>query len=401
MTASRSQPPVLLVADERGLAAASRLLDACPELVALPRAGEVLGAALPDVLIGQFVSGNPCVPLADPETVIRALAPVLVQQDLPRGSPVVAVAPCGTAVTVLLGDGGRLAARLSSALGIGLADATNIPQPAARDGPSGRLTVVGLGPGTPALRAPAVQQALDEADDVVGYLTYLNMAGPFGPKQRLHGSDNRRELDRASLALRLAAEGRRVVLVSSGDSGIFGMATTVLEVLDAAGDPAWAGVELEILPGISAAQTAAARVGAPLGHDFCVLSLSDNLKPWRQIAERLRLAARADLVMALYNPRSRARPTQFSEALAVLRAERPAATPVIIARDVGRPGEQVRTTTLAKVDPEQVDMRTVVIIGSSLTRCVVGGGVTRVYTPRWYPQDANPSVGSSEGSDPG
>ena len=400
--AASGPPPVLLVADDRGLPSASRLLDGCPELIALPRAGQVLGAAFADVLVGHFLSGYPCIAIADPETVIRALAPVLAQQDLPGGPPVIAVVPDGTAVTVLLGAADRLAARLSSALGIGLRGAADVPEPDAGDGSSGRLTVVGLGPGTSALRAPAVQQALDQAEDIVGYLTYLNMAGPFRPEQRLHGSDNRRELDRARLALCLAAEGRRVVVVSSGDPGIFGMAAAVLEALDNADDPAWAGVQLEVLPGISAAQAAAARVGAPLGHDFCVLSLSDNLKPWQQIIQRLRLAARADLVIALYNPRSRARPTQFAEALAVLRVERAAATPVVIARDVGRPEEQVSVTTLAQVDPEQVDMRTLVIIGSSLTRCVVGGGdLVRVYTPRWYRPEPGPSAASSEGSSRG
>jgi cobalt-precorrin 5A hydrolase/precorrin-3B C17-methyltransferase len=398
MAAPVGPAPVLLVADDAGLPSASRLLDACPELIAVPHAGGVLGAGLSTALIEQYRAGHACVALADTETVIRALAPVLAHQRSPAGPAVIAVAPAGTAVAPLLGDGAALGARLAAALGIGLAGAAADPEPAGGDAPRGRLTVVGLGPGTRALRAPAVQQALDQAEDIVGYLTYLNMAGPFRPEQHLHGSDNRRELDRARLALRLAAEGRRVVVVSSGDPGVFGMATAVLEALDEAAGPAWAGVEIEVLPGISAAQAAAARVGAPLGHDFCVLSLSDNLKPWRQIAERLRLAARADLVIALYNPRSRARPTQLAEALVVLRAERPPSTPVVIARDVGRPDEQVRVTTLADVDPEAVDMRTLVIIGSSLTRCVHGGGLARVYTPRWYPPDAGPTSAPSDGA---
>lgn len=205
-------------------------------------------------------------------------------------------------------------------------------------------------------------------------------------------SDNRQELDRARAALELAASGRRVVLLSSGDPGIFAMASAVLEALtpgDNPGqtpdfNPAWREVPLRILPGISAAQALAARVGAPLGHDFCVLSLSDNLKPWAVIEQRLRLAAQADLVIALYNPRSRARPDTLGQALAILRALKSPATPVALGRDVGRPGETTRVLTLATLAPHDVDMRTVLIIGSSRTRALRRGDESDwVYTPRW------------------
>jgi precorrin-3B C17-methyltransferase len=174
--------------------------------------------------------------------------------------------------------------------------------------------------------------------------------------------------------------------VSSGDPGIFAMAAAVLEALDGAEDPAWRAVELLILPGISAAQAAAALAGAPLGHDFCVLSLSDNLKPWEVIARRLEAAAAADFVLALYNPVSLARPHQFDRALDLLRRHRTAATPVVLGRDVGRPDETLTVTTVGAVRATQVDMRTVVIVGSSQTRLVPRpGGGAWVYTPRSYP----------------
>lgn len=252
--------------------------------------------------------------------------------------------------------------------------------------PHGRLAVVGLGPGDAALMAPAARAELDRAQDIVGYTTYIGLAGPFRPDQRVHASDNRHELRRAREAFALAAQGRQVAVVSSGDPGVFAMAAAVLEVLDTAADPAWRAVDLAILPGISAAQTASALAGAPLGHDFCVLSLSDNLKPWEVIERRLQAAAAADLVLALYNPVSQARPRQFDRALDLLRPHRPPATPVVLGRDVGRPGETLTVTSIAAVHAAQVDMRTVVIVGSTQTRTVArpDGGVW-VYTPRWYP----------------
>ncbi|MBB4267134.1 precorrin-3B C(17)-methyltransferase [Roseospira visakhapatnamensis] len=252
--------------------------------------------------------------------------------------------------------------------------------------PRGRLAVVGLGPGTSGLCAPVVREELRRATHWIGYETYLRMAGRPRPDQVVLGSDNRVEMDRARHAFALAAEGARVAVVSSGDPGVFAMATAVMEALHENDDPAWHGVDLAILPGISAAQGAAALVGAPLGHDFCVISLSDNLKPLDVILDRVEHAARADLAMALYNPVSRARPWQLTRVLERLLTVRAAGTPVVLARDVGRPAQAVTVTTLGAVRPEQVDMRTVVLVGSSATRTFgrVADGGTWVYSPRWY-----------------
>ena len=249
----------------------------------------------------------------------------------------------------------------------------------------GRLSVVGLGPGAAELMAPVVRRALDQAQDVLGYATYVQMAGPLRPDQLAHASDNREELQRARHAFELAASGRQVVMVSSGDPGVFAMAAAVLEVLEGADDPRWAAVELEILPGITAAMASAALAGAPLGHDFCLISLSDNLKPWAVIEQRLRQAAAADLAMAFYNPISKARPHQLERALDVLRSCRPATTPVILGRDVGRPGGGLEYTSLGALRSDMVDSRTLVILGSSHTRRFPrAGGGEWVYTPRWY-----------------
>ncbi|NTZ83273.1 precorrin-3B C(17)-methyltransferase [Burkholderia metallica] len=249
----------------------------------------------------------------------------------------------------------------------------------------GRLTVLGLGPGGAAWLTPAARTALAEATDVLGYTTYVNMAGPFRADQRVHGTDNREEMQRARHAFELAAEGRRVAVVSSGDPGVFAMAAAVLEALDEARDPQWAAVDLRVEPGISASLATAAQAGAPLGHDFCAISLSDNLKPWDVIETRLRHAAQADLVMAFYNPISRARPWQLDRALDVVRAHRTADTVVVLGRDIGRPGATLATTTLGALRSDQVDMRTMVIVGSSTTRrFAIGNAREWVYTPRWY-----------------
>ncbi|WP_429281722.1 precorrin-3B C(17)-methyltransferase [Paraburkholderia sp. GAS41] len=250
----------------------------------------------------------------------------------------------------------------------------------------GRLTVIGLGPGSADLMVPAARTALTEATDILGYETYVNMAGPFRADQQLHGTDNREEMQRARHAFELASAGRAVVMVSSGDPGVFAMAAAVLEALDASGDPRWHSVELNIVPGVTAAMATAAQAGAPLGHDFCMLSLSDNLKPWSIIETRLRHAAQADLVMAFYNPISRARPRQLDKALDIVRAYRTAATKVVLGRDIGRPGASLRSTTLGELASADVDMRTMVIIGSSTTRGFARGTQGEwIYTPRWYP----------------
>ncbi|MBI6946672.1 precorrin-3B C(17)-methyltransferase [Pseudomonas koreensis] len=249
----------------------------------------------------------------------------------------------------------------------------------------GRLAVIGLGPGAAELMVPAVKAELARATDVLGYETYVRMAGPFRDDQVQHCTDNREEMQRARHAFRLAAEGRSVIVVSSGDPGVFAMAAAVLEALHESTDPAWHSVELEILPGVSASLATAAQAGAPLGHDFCVMSLSDNLKPWSIIEKRLDLAAAADLALAFYNPISRARPWQLGRALEIVAQHRTAATPVVLGRDIGRPGQSLRVTTLGQLTPDQVDMRTMVLIGSSTT-CTFpkAEGGEWVYTPRWY-----------------
>ncbi|HWK47011.1 MAG TPA: precorrin-3B C(17)-methyltransferase [Stellaceae bacterium] len=255
--------------------------------------------------------------------------------------------------------------------------------------PAGSLTILGLGPGAVAWLTPAAQAAIAEASDLVGYAPYLAQIQDHLPGQRRHASDNRVELDRARHALDMAAEGRSVALISGGDPGIFAMAAAAFEALEAAqasGSTVWDAVEIRVEPGISAMQAAAARVGAPLGHDFCVISLSDNLKPWAIVARRLEAVAAADLVLALYNPISRQRPWQLAEAFQIMLGHRAPSTPVVLGRDIGRPGETVRLTDLARADPAEIDMRTVVLIGSSTTRrWVRADGSEWVYTPRSYP----------------
>jgi len=251
--------------------------------------------------------------------------------------------------------------------------------------PRGRLAVIGLGPGAAELMVPAVKAELARCTDVLGYETYVRMAGPFRDDQVQHCTDNREEMQRARHAFELAAQGRSVVVVSSGDPGVFAMAAAVIEALHESSEPAWHQVDLEILPGVSASLATAAQAGAPLGHDFCVMSLSDNLKPWSIIEKRLDLASQADLALAFYNPISRSRPWQLGRALEIVALHRTPQTPVVLGRDIGRPGQTLRVTTLGQLTPEQVDMRTMVLIGSSTT-CVFprAGGGEWVYTPRWY-----------------
>ncbi|MBF4206525.1 precorrin-3B C(17)-methyltransferase [Pseudomonas donghuensis] len=250
----------------------------------------------------------------------------------------------------------------------------------------GRLAVIGLGPGAADLMVPAVKAELARANDVLGYETYVRMAGPFRADQVLHCTDNREEMQRARHAFELAAQGRSVVVVSSGDPGVFAMAAAVLEALHESSDPHWHAVELEMLPGVSASLATAAQAGAPLGHDFCVLSLSDNLKPWSIIEKRLDLACQADLALAFYNPISRSRPWQLGRALEIVRQHRTALTPVVLGRDIGRPGQTLKVVNLGELQPDMVDMRTMVLVGSSTTcEFARADGGQWVYTPRWYP----------------
>jgi precorrin-2 C20-methyltransferase/precorrin-3B C17-methyltransferase len=254
-------------------------------------------------------------------------------------------------------------------------------RPEARE--RGEVVVVGTGPAGPLWLTPETRGALAAADDLVGYTTYLDRV-PRRPGQVRHGSDNRVESERAEFALDLARRGRRVAVVSGGDPGVFAMATAVLE---AASQKEYADVPVRVLPGVTAANAAAARAGAPLGHDYATISLSDRLKPWEVIAERLHAAASADLVLALYNPGSRSRTWQVGKARELLLEHRAPDTPVVVARDVGGTGERVRIVRLADLDPAEVDMRTILLVGSSQTRAVRrGDGEEIVWTPRRYPE---------------
>ncbi len=235
--------------------------------------------------------------------------------------------------------------------------------------------MVGIGPGDPSLLTHAATAALGNATDLVGYGPYLDRVPPQ-PGQARHASDNRVELDRAHHALALAAAGRSVAVVSGGDPGVFGMAAAVFEAAER--HPGLAALDIAVVPGISALLAAAARLGAPLGHDFCAISLSDNLKPWPVVLDRLRAAAAAGFVLALYNPLSRARPWQLGAAFEALRTVLPPETLVAFATAISRPDEHVRIATLAAADPSWADMRTLVIVGSAATRQVGPW----LYTPR-------------------
>jgi cobalt-precorrin 5A hydrolase/precorrin-3B C17-methyltransferase len=251
--------------------------------------------------------------------------------------------------------------------------------------PQGRLAIVGLGPGYARWRTPEAQALLDDAEDWVGYRAYLDLLGRQPHGKVLHGFALGEEEMRAEKALDLAAAGRRVALVSSGDAGIYAMASLVFELLERCDQPAWQRVAIAISPGISALQAAAARAGAPLGHDFCAISLSDLLTPWQVIERRLEAAAAGDFVTVLYNPASQRRREGLLQALAILAAARPSDTPVIHARNLGRDGESVELCRLASFDPSTVDMLSLVIVGARQTRLVERQHRKAfVYTPRGY-----------------
>ena len=247
--------------------------------------------------------------------------------------------------------------------------------PGAEPVAAGEVVVVGLGPAGPQWLTPEAAEALEEAEHLVGYAPYVAKVPQRAGQQR-HASGNRVEAERALEALTLARGGARVVVVSSGDPGVFAMASAVLEQAASLEEP----VAVRVLPGVTAAQAAASRVGAPLGHDYCVLSLSDRLKPWEVIERRLDAAGVADLAIAIYNPASRSRTTQLGQARDVLLRHRAPETPVVVARDVGGPEEDVRVTSLGELDPSTVDMRCLLIVGSSRTRVTNG----QVWTPRTY-----------------
>ncbi len=247
---------------------------------------------------------------------------------------------------------------------------------------TGRVMIVGLGPGAPEWVTPEASAAIEAASDIVGYGPYVRRLA-LGPDQRVHASDNRVEMERARLALKLAAEGREVAVVSGGDPGVFAMAAAVFEAVE--DDPQWLKLDIQVAPGVTAMQAAAARLGAPLGHDFCAISLSDNLKPWAIVERRLCAAADGDFVIALYNPASQARPARILQAFEALRVVKAPTTPVAFARAVGRVDETFTLTTLSEADASRVDMATLVIIGSSETRFIARDGARPwMLTPRAY-----------------
>jgi cobalt-precorrin 5A hydrolase/precorrin-3B C17-methyltransferase len=272
----------------------------------------------------------------------------------------------------------RKSARATAALAIAPAPL----DPAVIGRARGRLAVIGIGPGAASWRTPEATSELRAAEHLVGYGLYLDLLGDLASGKHRHETGLGDETGRARRALDLAASGARVALISSGDAGIYGLATLVFELLEREGLPAWRRIELAVLPGLSAFQAAAARAGAPLGHDFCAISLSDLMTPWPAILARLEAAARADFVVALYNPRSERRRAQLVAAKEIFQAHRPPETPVLLARNLGRAGETVTIGTLAEFEPERVDMLTLVMIGASTTRRVPGSNW--IYTPRGY-----------------
>jgi precorrin-2 C20-methyltransferase/precorrin-3B C17-methyltransferase len=254
-----------------------------------------------------------------------------------------------------------------------------LPGAAPRDAVTGSVAVVGLGPGDTDWMTPQSRRELAAATDLIGYGPYLDRVGTRDGQHR-HPSDNTDEPARARLACTLAQQGHAVAVVSSGDPGVFAMATAVLEEAKQ-----WPGVQVRVIPAMTAAQAVASRVGAPLGHDYAVISLSDRLKPWDVIKRRLTAAAQADLVLAIYNPASKTRTWQVRAMRELLLAHRDPGTPVVIGRDVSGPREEVKVVRLADLDPADVDMRCLLIVGSSQTQWYSEDSGDRVFTPRRYP----------------
>lgn len=289
-------------------------------------------------------------------------------------SEAAALAAAGSDATLVL------AKKIGPRATIAVARAPRDIEPSTRGGARGRLDIVGIGPGPVEWRTPEVARALRAADAVVGYGLYLDLLGPLIADKPQHARALGEEEARVKLALELAAQGQRVALVSSGDAGIYALATLAHELVERGDDPNWRRLEIHGMPGVSAMQAAAARAGAPLGHDFCAISLSDLLTPIADIETRVRAAIQGDFVIAFYNPASQRRRDPFHRALALLRDGRPPTTPVIVARNLGREGESVRTVELQHLDPDSVDMLTLLIVGSSATRV----GPSGVFTPRGY-----------------
>jgi precorrin-3B C17-methyltransferase len=252
-----------------------------------------------------------------------------------------------------------------------------------------QLFVVGTGPGDPSLIAPKAREAIEASSDLVAYGLYMDLLGDICAGKRHHDLPLGEEIGRAKLALELAASGKTTALLSSGDIGIYAMATVVFELLDQQlqgqiDQPEWLEVEVEVIPGISAMQAGASRVGALLGHDFCTISLSDLLTPWETIDKRIHSAGAGDFVVSFYNPVSKKRDWQLNHARDVLLQYRPASTPVLLGRQLTREDEQVTITTLEKLDAKDVDMFTLVSVGNSESRHIVNGNKQWLYTPRGY-----------------
>lgn len=294
----------------------------------------------------------------------------------------------GAALAAAGEDGALIVGKTKSARAtMAIARAADVIDPAVLGRPQGQLAIIGIGPGQSAWRTPEAEALLRHADDWIGYTGYLDLLVK-PDRATVHGFALGEEEDRARAALDLAATGRRVALISSGDAGIYAMASLVFELLDREQDPDWQRVDVTVSPGISALQAAAARAGAPLGHDFCAISLSDLLTPWPVIEQRLKAAAEGDFVVALYNPASGKRRQGLARALAILGDSRPTTTPVIVAKNLGRDGEDVLVTALEKIDQDSIDMLTLLIIGSSRTRIAERlHGRPFVYTPRGYLDD--------------
>ncbi len=247
---------------------------------------------------------------------------------------------------------------------------------------TGRLVVVGLGPGSAAQVTPEALVAVEASEDFFGYIPYLERLA-LRPDQRRHASDNREEISRAEQALRLAASGGRVCVVSGGDPGVFAMAAAVCEAIES-GPAEWRDIDFSVVPGVTAMLAVAAKAGAPLGHDFCAISLSDNLKPWGIIEKRLIAAAEARFVMAFYNPVSRSRPHQLGTAFDLLRAHLPGSVPVIFGRAAGRSDERILVVPLSEASSDMADMATCIIVGSVETRLIERSGKEPlVYSPRF------------------
>jgi len=305
-----------------------------------------------------------------------------------EGAALAAVGPAGSLLVAK-----RKSARATAAIGL---SPDQMPFDVETVGQSrGRLSIVGIGPGQAGWRTPEADRWLAAATDWVGYGLYLDLLGPAGATKTQHRFPLGEETERVRHALDLAAEGRDVALISSGDAGIYAMATLAFELIDRATGSetgadrergtAWRRVDVAVTPGITAMQAAAARLGAPLGHDFCAISLSDLLTPWAAIEARVRAAAEGDFVVSFYNPVSRRRTTQLAAARDILLGHRPPDTPVAIARNLGRSDERVVVTTLAALDPADVDMLSLVLVGASTSRALArGDGGWDVYTPRGY-----------------